>query len=391
VAGTATYNDTNRTATFTPSSALALGQSYTATVNAKDTTGAQMLSPATWSFTTTSYTNITTMFPTNAVPGNPSAADPSAVSLGVSFKPTVSGQIVGVRFYQGTGNTGTQTGSLFSSSGTRLATVTFPPGTTGWNSAFFSTPVNVTAGTTYVASYFAPNGGYAADGGFFNNAYTNADGTLTAPAGTNGLYVYGSDSFPTNTYNTTNYWVDPLFIPSSSPPSPSPSPSPSQPTPPSVPAGAVTVFASTDTPGTANWNDNSAINVGMAFTSDVAGSVWGVRFYKGPSNTGTHSGSLWAADGTLLATGTFIESASGWQTLQFTSPVAITANTTYVASYSTSVGQYAANPGQLASGFDHAPLHIVATGGRYLYGAPAFPTNAVGHNYWVDVVFIAAS
>jgi len=62
-----------------------------------------------------------------------------------------------------------------------------------------------------------------------------------------------------------------------------------------------------------------------------------------------------------------------------------------VASYSTSVGQYAANPGQLASGFDHAPLHIVATGGRYLYGSPAFPTNAVGHNYWVDVVFIAAS
>ena len=40
-------------------------------------------------------------------------------------------------------------------------------------------------------------------------------------------------------------------------------------------------------------------------------------------------------DGTLLATGTFSnETASGWQELDFSSPVPVTAGTTYVASYS---------------------------------------------------------
>ena len=43
----------------------------------------------------------------------------------------------------------------------------------------------------------------------------------------------------------------------------------------------------------------------MKFQSSVAGWVAGVRFYKGTGNNGTHTGSLWSASGTLLATGTF--------------------------------------------------------------------------------------
>ena len=51
------------------------------------------------------------------------------------------------------------------------------------------------------------------------------------------------------------------------------------------------------------------------------------------ANTGTHVGNLWTTSGTLLATGTFSgETASGWQQLNFTTPVDITAGTTYVAS-----------------------------------------------------------
>ena len=46
----------------------------------------------------------------------------------------------------------------------------------------------------------------------------------------------------------------------------------------------------------------------------------------------------------LLATGTFTgETASGWQTLQFASPVAVTADTTYVASYFAPNGHYSAD------------------------------------------------
>lgn len=59
------------------------------------------------------------------VPATPAASDPDAVELGVNFTPRVAGSIVGIRFYKGSGNSGTHTGSLWSSSGSRLATATF--------------------------------------------------------------------------------------------------------------------------------------------------------------------------------------------------------------------------------------------------------------------------
>ena len=39
----------------------------------------------------------------------------------------------------------------------------------------------------------------------------------------------------------------------------------------------------------------------MKFSSEVAGNVTGIRFYKAAANTGTHVGSLWSASGELLA------------------------------------------------------------------------------------------
>src|SRR3546814_20679943 len=51
---------------------------------------------------------------------------------------------------------------------------------------------------------------------------------------------------------------------------------------------------------------------------------------------------LWNADGTLLASATFTnETASGWQTANLNTPVAITAGTTYIASSHTG-GDYSA-------------------------------------------------
>ena len=67
----------------------------------------------------------------------------------------------------------------------------------------------------------------------------------------------------------------------------------------------------------------------MSFTPSVNGQVTAIRFYKGPGNGGTHTGSLWSSTGTLLATGTFDnETATGWQTLTLDVPVNVTAGTT---------------------------------------------------------------
>jgi hypothetical protein len=70
------------------------------------------------------------------------------------------------------------------------------------------------ANTTYVASYHTTSGGYAltaeafASSGVTNlplKALSNVEG-----AG-NGLYKHGASGFPTQTFASSNYWVDPVF------------------------------------------------------------------------------------------------------------------------------------------------------------------------------------
>ena len=158
----------------------------------------------------------------------------------------------------------------------------------------------------------------------------------------------------------------------------------------------VTIWPSTAVPGTADSGPDSAVELGVKFRSDIAGTITGIRFYKGSGNTGTHVGSLWTSTGTLLASATFTsETASGWQQVNFANPVAITANTVYVASYHTNVGHYSENQNYFATtGFDNLPLHALANGvsagnGVYAYGpTSAFPNQTWNStNYWVDVVF----
>ncbi|MGB5737385.1 MAG: N,N-dimethylformamidase beta subunit family domain-containing protein, partial [Thiohalocapsa sp.] len=118
------------------------------------------------------------------------------------------------------------------------------------------------------------------------------------------------------------------------------------------------------------------------------------RFYKGAQNTGIHVGSLWSDSGELLAQATFTnESASGWQQVDFGVPVALQADTLYVASYHTEVGGYSVDTGYFASAYSNGPLTAPADGadggnGVYRYGPGGFPSNTWNAaNYWVDVVF----
>ena len=61
-----------------------------------------------------------------------------------------------------------------------LATATFTNETaSGWQQVNLSSPVMVTAGTTYVVSYHT-SGNYSVDGNYFATAHTN--GQLTALA-----------------------------------------------------------------------------------------------------------------------------------------------------------------------------------------------------------------
>ena len=133
----------------------------------------------------------------------------------MKFRSDIAGYITGVRFYKGAGNTGTHVGHLWTASGTLLATATFTSETaTGWQQVNFSQPVPIEANTTYVASYFAPNGGYAFDGAYFASAGIDS-GVLhalsNAAAGGNGVFRAGSSGFPNSSFNSANYWIDVVF------------------------------------------------------------------------------------------------------------------------------------------------------------------------------------
>ena len=141
-------------------------------------------------------------------------------------------------------------------------------------------------------------------------------------------------------------------------------------------------------------SDTNGVELGVKFRSDVDGYICGVRFYKFSTNTGTHVGSLWNIDGQLLARATFAnETASGWQQVSFDQPVAVKANTVYVASYYAPNGQHAVDTGYFTkTGVDNGVLHALRDGESgsnsvYLYGG-GFPTYSwQSSNYWVDVVF----
>jgi methionine-rich copper-binding protein CopC len=208
------YDAASSTVTLTPTSSLADG-TYTATVaGVKDLAGNAMAAPYSWSFSVGTRACPCSIWPATATPANPAVTDSTAVELGVQFSTDTPGYITGVRFYKADGNTGTHLGHVWTASGTLLGTATFTnESASGWQTATFTNPVAVAPGNVYVASYFAPNGHYEADGGALLNgvdspplhAMPDRNGTK------NGVYHIGSSAFPADSWASINYWVDVVF------------------------------------------------------------------------------------------------------------------------------------------------------------------------------------
>jgi hypothetical protein len=155
----------------------------------------------------------------------------------------------------------------------------------------------------------------------------------------------------------------------------------------------------TQTLPTTTQNDHSStgagIEVGMKFRSSVAGYVKGVKFYKTIGNTGTHIGELYLYTGAKLASATYAnETSSGWQSVLFSTSIAIAANTTYVATMYSAAGNYSSTLGGLTTAIVNPPLTALADGfdgvnGKFSYcNSPMYPLSSYkATNYWVDVIF----
>ncbi len=219
VAASVSYNAGTNTATLTPSAALANSTTYTVSVTGgasgvKDLAGNALASTVTSSFTTAAVASTTySLFNNTGTPAVIDSGDGRAVELGVKIRSDVNGYITGVRFYKSAANIGTHTGKLWSSSGQLLASATFAGETaSGWQEVTFATPVAVTAGATYVASYHTTSGRYSLTRSSFNAAVDSGPlHALANGASTNGVFGYGPGGFPTLSYQSTNYWVDALL------------------------------------------------------------------------------------------------------------------------------------------------------------------------------------
>ena len=411
-APTATSTSVNPTNTPLPATATSTSLPATATNTPLPATATNTPAAPTPTATSTSA-QVSSIWSLTDVPSTVSVSDPNAVELGVKFRSDVSGYVTGLRFYKGSFNTGTHIGHLWSVTGTLLAQVTFSDeSASGWQTATLSSPVAITPNTVYVASYHTDTGYFSMSRPYFTSGRTNSPlyaYSSSEVSGGNGLYRYGSSAFPDQTYDSSNYWVDVLFssnvapTPTSTPTSivtntpvpPTATNTPIPPTPTTIPGTTSSIWSLTDVPATISADDPNAVELGVKFRSDVSGYVTGLRFYKGSFNTGTHIGHLWSVTGTLLAQVTFSdESASGWQTATLSSPVAITPNTVYVASYHTDTGYFSMSRPYFTSGRTNSPLYAYSSSevsggnGLYRYGSSAFPNQTYdSSNYWVDVLF----
>jgi len=151
-----------------------------------------------------------------------------------------------------------------------------------------------------------------------------------------------------------------------------------------------------DTVPQAQANNGGEVELGVKFRTSVDGAITGIRFYKVAGDTGTHTAHLWDRNGNLLASATFTdETSGGWQEVDFTAPVAVSADTTYIASYHTNMFMYTLE--YFTAAVTNGALRFLANGedggnGVYLYGPVSFPVNTYySANYWVDVAFEAGT
>jgi hypothetical protein len=153
-----------------------------------------------------------------------------------------------------------------------------------------------------------------------------------------------------------------------------------------------TVFTN-QTPDSPNVTDNTSYELGMKFSSTKGGQISAIRYWKAASETGTHVGKIWTADGQSLATVTFEnETASGWQQQVLSTPVNIDPNTTYVVSVNANA-YFPISYDVLANSIVNGVISSVADGNNGVYGTVgSFPTNSYRNsNYFRDVVLAVGS
>ncbi|HEY3183008.1 MAG TPA: Ig-like domain-containing protein [Gaiellaceae bacterium] len=213
VPATVSYDAATRTATLTPTAPLVGGKTYTArlaaSIEAAD--GITLGDDVTWSFTAACPCMLlppglapvaTGLSTANGRPGGP-----WSLEFGVKFNVDTPGRLTALSFYKDAAETGSHVGSLWTADGILLASVVFTGETaSGRQEQPLATPIGLAPGTTYVASVG------------INASFVQTVNGLSAPTdsgilhavadGANGVFADAAGTFPTQTFSSSNYFVD---------------------------------------------------------------------------------------------------------------------------------------------------------------------------------------
>jgi hypothetical protein len=253
--------------------------------------------------------------------------------------------------------------------------------------------VNLTAGTHDITVTYAPAGrilGQISPSGAASNTAVQIQGgliTQNVPLASDGTYVAGP--LPAGNYTVTPSSASYVFSPVSRSVTLSAADVTNVNFTASTNPGGQTLFT-TQVPAVTNVTDGQNEELGTVFTSITAGQITGIRFWKGSSEVGTHTGKIWSGAGQLLGSVTFTnETASGWQHQLLPTPLAIQANTPYVVSVNTSNTYFSFTHGGLASQVANGDLRSVVGNNGVFGSTNQFPTGSFDNsNYFRDITFI---
>jgi hypothetical protein len=440
IAATVTYDDATKTATLTPNAQLTLSMTYTARLetSVSATDGVGLSAPVIWTFTTaalpTPAPTVTSKLPADGASGiarstaveavfsRDMAADSintssfkvagpaGAISASVRYDaPTRTGHLTPLtQLAYSTTYTVTLAATVHASDGAPVGSaVTWsfrtedpppPPTVTAFSPIDGSTQVARSSAVTATfsrsmnpvslnASSFTvrPSGGAAVAANVtYDDTTRVARLTPTGPLPGNTVFtarvdttVRAADGTPLVadvvwTFTTVACPCT-LFSPSSQP--------------------AQTNLSTQDgRSGSGPWS----YELGVKVRVDQPLRVTGLRFYKTPLETGTHTGRIYSVGtgeggptgGVEIFFGTYAsETASGWQHLPLTNGPVLQPGTTYVTSVNANA-YFSITPAGLASQVVAGPLRSVADGQNGVYAATAgqFPTLSWNSsNYFVDL------
>lgn len=151
--------------------------------------------------------------------------------------------------------------------------------------------------------------------------------------------------------------------------------------------GGASLWDSAHRPSQTCRSGAKGIELGTTFTPTVNGVVSELGYFKTSLNPGRSSARLYKADGTLVAEAVHNPRVmSGWHYTALSEPVPVRRGESYIVSYTSSTGCFAATKSYLARSRASSHLTVPVNGGlSRLHGQARIATD--GTSFWSDVAF----